>query len=234
MRTWQVSDVMTTNVATIGPETPYRDVVDLLAQRRISAVPVVDEFGRALGVVSETDLLHKVELIGEPHEWRLFEGHRRREARTKADAGKAGDLMTSPAITIYPSTPVAAAARMMDREQVKRLPVTDDLGRVVGIVTRGDLLKVHLRPDDDIRTDVTEEVVVRALGLRADAVTVTVAGGVVTLAGKLDRWTMTEAAVRLSRQVSGVVEVRDELTFDIDDRPLVDSGAWSGQPPFVA
>ena len=234
MRTWQVTDVMTMNVATVGPETPYREIVDLLVQRRISAVPVVDEFGRALGVVSETDLLHKVELIGEPHEWRLFEGHRRREARTKADAGKASELMSAPAITIYPGTPVAAAARLMDREQVKRLPVTDDLGRVVGIVTRSDLLKVHLRPDADILTEVTDEIVIRALGLRADAVTVTVVGGVITLAGELDRWSMTEAVVRLTRQVAGVVEVRDELTFDIDDRPLVEAGSWPGRPPIIA
>jgi len=232
MRTWQVRDVMTTDVATVGEQTPYREIVDVVVGRRISAVPVVDDFQRALGVVSEADLLHKVELIGEPHERRRFESRRRRSARVKADAAVARDLMTSPAVTVSPDTSLVAAAKLMDHEQVKRMPVVDDLGRLVGIVSRGDLLKVHLRPDADIRADVVQEVLRRVLAIEDGVVRVEVDGGVVTLVGQLDRRTAAELAVRLAAQVSGVVAVVDRLGYDYDDTFLAELGArpvWTGE-----
>ncbi|GAB3809242.1 CBS domain-containing protein [Micromonospora zhanjiangensis] len=231
MRTWQVRDVMTPDVATVRADTPYREIVDVLTGRRVSAVPVVDEFRHVLGVVSESDLLHKVELAGEPHERRVFEGRRRRAARTKADAAVAADLMTAPAMTAMPHTWLVSAARTMNREQVKRLPVTDDLGRLVGIVTRGDLLKVHLRPDADIRRDVVREVLNRVLAVEEGAVQVTVVDGVVRLAGQLDRRTSVEIAGRLAAQVSGVVEVVNDLGYDFDDSPL--TGVAAGRTTFA-
>ncbi|MEV4624227.1 CBS domain-containing protein [Asanoa sp. NPDC049573] len=217
MRTWQVGDVMTTDVATVDESTPYRKVVDMMTTRHVSALPVVDDFGRVLGVISEADLLHKVELIGQPHERRFFEGRRRHAARVKADANVARDLMTAPAVTAMESTTLVEAAKTMDREGIKRLPVTDDLGRLIGIVSRGDLLKVHLRHDDDIRHDVVTEVLRRILGISDDAVTVTVVGGVVTLAGRLDRRSSAEIAAQLTLQVSGVVDIIDKVEFDFDD-----------------
>lgn len=220
MRTWQVRDVMSTDVATVRADTPYRELVDVLTSRHISAVPVVDDFRHVLGVVSESDLLHKVELIGQPHERRVFEGRRRRAARVKADAAVAADLMTTPVVTTLPHTWLVSAARTMNLEQVKRLPVTDDLGRLVGIVTRGDLLKVHLRPDADIRRDVVQEVLRRVLAVEEGVVQVTVDDGVVRLTGQMDRRTSVEIAGRLAAQVSGVVEVVNELGFDFDDSPL--------------
>ena len=217
MRTWQVGDVMTTDVATVGESSPYREIVDLMTSRRVSAVPVVDDFRRVLGVISEADLLYKVELIGEPHERRIFEGRRRHEARVKADALVARDLMTAPAVTAYGSTSLVEAAKTMGHEHVKRLPVTDDLGRLVGIVSRGDLLKVHLRPDEDIRLDVVDGVLKRILGSEHGAVDVTVTDGVVTLSGRLDRHSATQIAARMAAQVSGVVRVADGLTYEFDD-----------------
>jgi CBS domain-containing protein len=211
MRTWQIRDVMTTDVATVREDTPYREIVDVLASRRVSAVPVVDDFRRVLGVVSEADLLHKVELIGEQHQRRVFEGNRRRTARVKADAAVAADLMTAPAVTALPDTPLVVAAKAMNSEQVKRLPVIDDLGRLVGIVTRGDLLKVHLRPDADIRHDVVEEVLRRVLAVEEGVVRVSVHDGVVRLAGLMDHRTSADIAGRLAAQVSGVVKVVNEL-----------------------
>lgn len=217
MRTWQVDDVMTTDVATVRESTPYREIVDLMASRHISAVPVVDDFRRVVGVISEADLLYKVELIGEPHERRIFEGRRRHAARVKADATLAHELMTAPAVTVLSGTPLVAAAKQMDRERVKRLPVTDDLGRLIGIVSRGDLLKVHMRPDEDIKRDVIDEVLKRVLAVDDGLVDVAVADGVVTLSGRLDRRSSTEIAARLAAQVSGVVRVADGLTYEFDD-----------------
>lgn len=223
MRTWQVRDVMSTDVVTVPADTPYRKIVDVLTERNISAVPVVDDFGRVLGVVSEADLLHKIEFVGQPHERRVFERGRRRTARTKAEAAVAAELMTTPAITTHPETSLTAAAKTMNREQVKRLPVVDDLGRPVGIVTRSDLLKVHLRPDTDIRQDVEREVLRRVLAVEEGMINVIVEDGVVRLVGRVDRRSSAEIAGRLAAQVSGVVEVINDLGYDFDDSRLAGS-----------
>ncbi|SBT39334.1 CBS domain-containing protein [Micromonospora auratinigra] len=220
MRTWQVQDVMTTDVAAVTEGAAYREIVDVLTGRRVTAVPVVDGARRVLGVVSEADLLYKVELLGQPHERRIFPDRHQREARAKAGATLAVDLMTAPPVTVSPDASLAEAARLMDARRVKRLPVVDDLGRLVGIVTRGDLLKVHLRPDGDIRRDVVDEVLRHTLGVPDRVVDVTVTGGVVTLTGQLDRWSTVQLALRLTRQVSGVVEVVDALGYAIDDAPM--------------
>ncbi|KKK05909.1 MULTISPECIES: CBS domain-containing protein [unclassified Micromonospora] len=220
MRTWQVDDVMTRDVATAREETPYRKIVDVLIRRGISAVPVVDSFGRVLGVVSEADLLHRVERAGHPDERRVFEGRRRRTAREKAGALVAKDLMTSPAVTTTARASLPAAARLMDREVVKRLPVLDDLGRLVGIVTRSDLLRVHLRTDAEIREDVVQEVLRRVLAVRDGLVTVQVRDGEVTLDGRLDRRSAVELAGRLAAHVGGVVQVHNAIGYDVDDTTL--------------
>jgi CBS-domain-containing membrane protein len=227
MKNWHVDDVMTKVVLTVAEDAPYRAIVDLLIRHRLSAVPVVDDFRRVTGVVSEADLLRKIEYAGEEQP-RLFEGRRRRGERIKATARTAADLMSSPAVTAMEGTPVAAAARLMDHEGVKRLPVTDDLGHLVGIVSRGDLLKVHLRPDDDIRHDI-EEGILRVYA--ADDVTtveVTVQDGLVTLTGRIDRRSTVENASRLIRQVAGVVGVVDKLEFDYDDDNVLGAGITYG------
>jgi CBS domain-containing protein len=228
MRTWRVSDVMTMDVAAVGAQTPYREIIDVVTARRISAVPVVDADRRVLGVVSEADLLHKVELIGEPNQRRIFASRRQRAAQRKAEAGVAQELMTTPAVTVYGHTALVAAARTMEREDIKRLPVVDDLGRLVGIVTRGDLLKVHLRPDAEIRADVVREVLGKVLSIEEGKVEVTVVGGVVQLAGRIDRRSSAQLALKLAAQVSGVVEVVDELDYEFDDTVL------AGRPAFLA
>ncbi|GAB4107066.1 CBS domain-containing protein [Micromonospora taraxaci] len=217
MRTWQVGDVMTQEVETVTVETPYREIVDVLLRRGVSAVPVIDGFRRVLGVVSEADLLHRVECAGEPVHRRVFESRRRRGARAKGAALLAGDLMTAPAVSTYAETPLSGAARLMDHEQVKRLPVLDDLGRLVGIVSRGDLLRVHLRSDAAIREDVVQEVLRRVLAVRDGLVTVEVRHGDVTLAGRLDRRSAVDLAGRLAGQVSGVVRVINAITYEADD-----------------
>ncbi|MEV7629763.1 CBS domain-containing protein [Actinoplanes sp. NPDC089786] len=227
MRKWTVSDVMTKAVVSVPPDAPYRAVVDILMEKRVSAVPVVDDFHRVAGVVSEADLLRKIEYAGD-EEPRMFEGRRRRADRTKAKARRARDLMSSPAITAQQQTTIAAAARLMDGEGVKRLPVVDDAGRLVGIVTRGDLLKVHLRPDDEIRSDVSDSIERDLLAEDAKGVAVTVTEGVVTLSGKVERWSTTELADHVVRQTPGVVSVVNRLDYTFDDRAIVGPGVITG------
>lgn len=211
-----VGDVMSGDVIRIREDTPYRAIVDLLMERRISAVPVVDEANRVIGVVSEADLLHRVEFLGAEHERRVFERPSRQEARAKATAACARDLMTSPAVTVTPQTPVAGAAKVMATAGVKRLVVVDDGGRLAGIVARSDLLTMYARPDADVRDAVTG-IVHDELWLDPATVGVEVTDGVVTLTGTVDRRSTAAILARLAGGLPGVVEVVDRLAWDRDD-----------------
>ncbi|UQU61875.1 CBS domain-containing protein [Couchioplanes caeruleus] len=230
MRLWRVDDVMTRDVVAVQTGTPYRAVVDLLISRRVSAVPVVTRFQRVVGIVSEADLMHKVEAAGGRP--RLVVSRRRRAEQAKAGARTAGDVMTSPVVTVLPSLSVAAAARRMHQAQVKRLPVEDDLGRLIGIVSRGDLLKVHLRTDEDVRRDVVDEILPHALGAPDATVRVEARDGVVTLRGRVHFRSAAERIASLARQVPGVVGVADGLTYDVDDSMM--AGSDLGTPFGVA
>jgi CBS domain-containing protein len=226
MKNWTVDDVMTTAVVTVGPTAPYRALVDVLVGHRFSAVPVVDEFLRVTGVVSEADLLRKIEYAGN-EEPRMFDGRRRRGERAKATASTAESLMTSPPVVALSGTSIAAAARLMDSEGVKRLPVVDDLGRLIGIVSRADLLKVHLRLDDEIRKD-AEDGVLRNVTVESEPIRIDVVDGVVTMTGTVDRWSTKDIAVRLVRQIAGVAEVVDEIEYEYDDRNVLGTGVAFG------
>ncbi|MFF9624734.1 CBS domain-containing protein [Streptomyces griseosporeus] len=204
-----VSDVMTRHVATVGPRTPFKEIVRTLRDRRVSALPVVDGSGGVVGVVSEADLLPK-------EEFRDRDPDRRTQLRRLADLAKAGsdaaeDLMTSPAVTIAPGATLAQAARVMARARVKRLPVTDDSGRLLGIVSRADLLKVFLRDDGDIAEQVRREVTAYLFPGPASDVRVDVQDGVVRLGGRIRDRALVPVAARLVRAVEGVVDVRFEL-----------------------
>jgi CBS domain-containing protein len=216
MRQWRVKDVMTTDVVTVLADTPYGEIVNTLAKHKISAVPVLDTFGRVLGVVSEADLLHKVEFIGD-HGQRIFEWGTRKANRAKAEGATAQDLMTTPAVTIQPAISVVVAAKRLEEEHIKRLPVVDEMGRLVGIVARRDLLRMYLRPDQDLREDVVEGVLRKVLWVDPLTVKADVADGVVTLSGELDRKSTAELAVHITKTVPGVIRVVDQLTWAYDD-----------------
>ena len=226
MKLWRVDDVMTKDVVSVTEDTPYRDIVDLLIDRRVSAVPVVDRSGRPAGLVSEADLLHKVEAGGAAP--RIFDAWRRRGDRAKAGGRTAADVMTSPVVTAEPSLSLAAAARRMHREHVKRLPVVDSTGQLIGIVTRSDLLKVHRRTDGEIRHDVVDEALRHVMAINGGPVQVECVDGVVTLAGRVQFRSTADLIAGLTRQVPGVVDVADGLTFDIDDNVI--SGSRIGTP----
>ena len=227
MKTWTVGDVMTVGVVSVDETASYRDVVDLLIGKRFSAVPVVDDFQRVIGVVSEADLLRKIEYGGNEAP-RIFDGSRRRGDRRKALGRTAADLMSVPAVVTFAGASITAAARQMDSEGVKRLPVVDDLGRLAGIVSRADLLKVHLRTDQEILAAIETEVLRTFLPDESATVDAAVVNGVVALSGWVDRWSSMEMAVRLSRQVPGVVDVTSTLEFRFDDRHVRDIHMGTG------
>jgi CBS-domain-containing membrane protein len=216
MSRWTVSNVMTTSVVAVREDASFREIVDALETRKVSGLPIVDQQNRVVGVVSETDLLTKLEFTGEAKHPRLFEGRRVRLAREKAGGEVARDLMTAPPVTVMTDTPVVTAARLMATVGVKRLPVVNLAGRLVGIVTRSDLLKVFLRPDAENRADVLQAL--RHLSVAESCqVGVDVNQGVVTLTGEVEHKSAVETVVRLAQRVDGVIGVIDRLTYRHDD-----------------
>jgi CBS domain-containing protein len=194
----RVQDVMTIEVVVAHPTTPIKQVADLLAGHGLSALPVIDGQGRVLGVVSETDLL----------------GDSQRPAGGPM-ATTAGEVMTSPAVTVSPHATLTEAARRMQAGGLKRLPVVAGSGRLIGIVSRADLLRPLVRPDEHISRDV-EELLERKL-LVAAGVEVEVRDGIVTLTGQLERRSLISILVGLADGIEGVVRVEDWLTFAYDD-----------------
>ncbi|MEU9239587.1 CBS domain-containing protein [Streptomyces sp. NPDC048385] len=204
-----VGDVMTRAAVAVGRDVPFKDVVALLDQWKISALPVLEGEGRVIGVVSEADLLPK-------EEFRDSDPDRFVQRERSADLAKAGgltakDLMSAPAVTVHADATLAEAARIMARRRVKRLPVVDGVGLLRGVVSRADLLKVFLREDEELTEEVRREVVERLFPLSADHIQVEVTEGVVTLTGWVDGTDLVPVAERLARAVEGVVDVRCHL-----------------------
>jgi len=202
---------MTRRVITACPSTGYKELARRMTEHAVSALPVVDvvgDEGKLVGIVSEADLLAKKGA----NPWRYLEA-RSRGDEARAEALTAADLMTSPAITVRAEDSLAQAARLMHRKHVKRLPVMDSEGRLVGIVSRGDLVKAFLRSDESIRQEVRNDVMARALHLDPEAVKVTVDEGVVKLEGSLQSKRLVVVLRRLVRGIEGVVGVEDRLTF---------------------
>ncbi|MEV0591444.1 CBS domain-containing protein [Nonomuraea cavernae] len=216
-----VKDVMTTEVASVRGDTPFKDIAETLISGGISAVPVVDDDRHVIGMVSEADLLRKEEFreqfYREGYQPPLRARLRHPKGRQKAAGDTAAELMSSPAISVSPEASAVSAARLMDSRDVKRLAVVDPDGRLVGIVSRRDLVKLFLRGDEDIAAEVRDDILERALWVDTSHVTVEVHQGVVTLSGWMDRRSEAGIAARMTQRVNGVVDVIDNLTWKQDD-----------------
>jgi CBS domain-containing protein len=209
-----VKDVMTTRVIWVRKDASFREMAIALREHGVSAFPVMDEGGRVIGVVSEADLLTKQALDGgEDGMPGMIAGLLRRREQEKARGITAGDLMTSPPVTIGPQDTVEHAARLMYTHRVKRLPVVDAAGRLVGIIGRADVLAVFDRSDSQIRAEITNDVMRREFLMDPKGLAVTVKDGVVTLQGSPGTAVVGSEIVRRVRHVQGVVAVRDRLTY---------------------
>ena len=212
-----VKDLMTTPVVTVQPTTPFKEIVARLMRHKISAVPVVDHDQRVLGMVSEADLLLKEEFPEPDKPIPLFWTKRARLDRAKAAAAMARDLMTMAVVSIAPEATAAEAARRMHTAGVKRLPVVER-GRLVGIVSRADLLKVFDRSDADIRREIIQDVILGEFMMAPSRFFLHVRDGVVVLQGRVERRNLLPYLVRAVQGVEGVVRVEDRLTYDLDDQ----------------
>ncbi|MFM9373196.1 CBS domain-containing protein [Streptomyces sp. Da 82-17] len=214
-----VHEVMTRDVVTAARSTPFKEIARIFADHDISAVPVVDDRGRVLGIVSEADLLRATaelpDLEGRSAGVRLLA-----QERGVPDEESAADLMTAPVHCAHPDWNLVETARTMRRKGVKRLPVTDETGRLVGIVSRSDLLRPFLRSDAAIREEIERDVLARTLGLPSDTIRVTVSDGVVALDGRVGERADIPVIERLCRSVDGVVALHASIAYDYDNLAL--------------
>lgn len=215
----KVRDVMTSDVITVRPDARLREVAGLLSDHRISGLPVVDDDGRCIGVVSEADLL--VKQLSRPRarrlplEWIIGMRHDPEEFRRRA-ARTAAEVMSSPAVTISPDRPLGEAAALMVDRAVNRLPVVSEEG-LIGIVTRADLVDAFLRLDEEIARVIRQDVLRRTMWLDPGEFEIDVRDGLVRIAGRVDRRSTARIIERLIGLVDGVSELHSTLAWDLDD-----------------
>ena len=215
MRHYQVRDVMTANPKTVTPATPLKNVADILVRGRIGVVPVLTPHGKVAGVVAEGNLLRKEQLQRDPDgRHSLHLPYRTR--RDIATAETAGELMDHYPATVQAGTSVAEAARLMDRHQSRFLLVTGEDGKLLGVVTAQDLLRVFLRTDAAIEAKISRDVLPLCLGTNPVLVQVEVTDGVVRLTGELKRKSMLAAVLPAVRAVDGVIDVTAQVDYAID------------------
>jgi predicted transcriptional regulator len=192
----RVKDIMTIHVVAVGSDASYQEMAAMLRAYRVSGLPVVDAEGTVVGVVSETDLL----------------------TRRTAAGGTAADLMTCPAVTTSPDELVSRVARLMSRRKLHRLPVVDRQGHLVGIVCRSDVLSVFTRPDEEIRHEITQDLILDGFFTDPDRLMVTVKDGIVTLAGAPGSVVLGRSIVDQVWHVEGVIAVRDRFSYPLADQ----------------
>lgn len=232
MRKLRIDDVMTRTVVFVREDTPFKDVVRSMLEHRVSGVPVLDAEERLVGIVTEADLLTIEEGKVEPKHRRSFlewvlQPSRLAEIEREAADVRAEDIMTPSVVTARPEMKIPEAAKLMLDAQVKRLPVIDEEGKVLGIVSRRDLLQPFLRTDEEIAHEIREDVVFRTMWIDPDTIGVEVERGLVSLRGTVERKSVAEILVELVHRVEGVVGVEDEIGYRRDDRKVRPQGAFS-------
>lgn len=216
-----VQDVMTARVIWVKQEASFKEMAAALRGNRVSAFPVVDDQHKVIGVVSEADLLTKEALIDEPEGLpAVITGILHRRDQEKARGVTAGDLMTRPPVIVHPGDTIEHAAKLMYDHRVKRLPVVDQDGQLVGIVSRADVLSVFDRKDEDISREIQNQVILYEFHADPKSFAVAVKDGVVTVDGKPGTSELGHEIVRRIRHVPGVVAVRDRLSYP-EEYPLV-------------
>lgn len=222
-----VRDVMTQSVISVHPGAPLKEVAQLLVDHRISGLAVVDDEGAVLGVVSEADFLVKEQgaeaVRHRPLAWLLGESRESRSRLAKLGALTAGEAMTAPAITVSSSCRITQAAAQMTARGVNRLPVVDD-GRLVGIVTRADLVRAYVRTDDELAGTIRDKVLLRILWLDPELFTVVVKDGAASISGHVERRSIAEMIEHAVGMVPGIMSVRADVTWAMDDSRLKPAG----------
>ncbi len=199
----QVLDLMTTEVFTVSPTTPIKEAAQLMFRHRVSGLPVVEEDGTLTGIITEADFL-RLEVA-------------RGEADDPMPVEEVAEIMTRGVVTIGSEEGLAEAAKIMVVQDVKRLPVVDDQERLLGIISRLDIVAVFTRPDEVIEDEIREDLVRRVLFVDPDVIEVSVRGGVVTFRGEIGTRNESRLLEELARRLDGVMRVENELSWRVDD-----------------
>ncbi|MFE5666710.1 CBS domain-containing protein [Streptomyces niveus] len=218
-----IGELMTRDVVSVRLDTPFKEIARALADHGVSAVPVLDDGDRPVGVVSEADLLRKAanrsDMSG-----RTPLPHLEAWERARAEGVVAAEIMNAPAICAHPQWTVVEAARLMAEQHVKRLPVVDETDKLLGIVSRSDLLRVFLRRDSAIHEEISRDILARTLRLAPSAVTADVEQGQVSLHGAVDDEHTAAVLLRLCGSVDGVVAVSEDLKHPSEETGLTETG----------
>lgn len=199
----QVLDVMTADVFKVSPSTPIKEAAQLMFRHRVSGLPVVDEGGKLTGIITEADFL-RLEVA-------------RAEADDPAPIEMVSEVMSRGVVTVGPEEGLAEAAKIMVVQDVKRLPVVDADERLLGIISRLDIVAVFTRPDEIIEDEIREDVLRRVLFVDPDAIEVTVKNGIVALSGEIGTRDEARLLEELARRLDGVMRVDNQLTWRLDD-----------------
>lgn len=199
----QVLDLMTTEVFKVSPATPIKEAAQLMFRHRVSGLPVVEEDGTLTGIITEADFL-RLEVA-------------RSEADDPIPVEEVAEIMTRGVVTIAPEVGLAEAAKIMVVQDVKRLPVVDDQERLLGIISRLDIVAVFTRPDEIIEDEIREDLVRRVLFVDPDVMDVSVRSGVVTFRGEIGTRNESRLLEELARRLDGVMRVDNQLSWRLDD-----------------
>lgn len=216
----KVRDVMTTDPLRVSPDTGLREAARLMVRHRVSGLPVVDEAGHLVGILTEGDFIRQEATRDRPHGVSLLDALFGEGELPAVTAETVAEVMTRSVVTITPEATLGEAARVMGRRNIKSLPVVDLDGELVGIISRSDVVGAFAKPDDVIEDEIREDVIRRLLFLDPQLVGVSVNDGVVSLAGELENRTEVQLLEELSRRIAGVVRVESRLTYKVDDRRL--------------
>ena len=210
----RVRDLMTTDLVTVTPEAPIKEAAALMVQHGVSGLVVTDGEGEAAGIVSEADFVKSEANRGARERAGLLRWFGR-SSGPEIPGTRVGEIMTSPVITVDPDVHYRAAARIMDRRGVKRLPVLAD-GRLVGVLSRADIVRAFNRTDKEIRDEIIEELLPTVLWIDPERLDVTVEDGVVALSGRLATKVDVELVDYMTRRVDGVVDITTNLSWEFD------------------
>ena len=214
----KVRDLMTTDPITTTPDAPLKEAARTMVREKVSGLPVMED-GKLVGIVTEGDFLRQEANRDQPYRLSLLEALFG-DGGAEPAVETVGEVMTEPVITITADATVSEAARVMSHRRVKRLPVVDDDGNLIGVISRADVVNAFTKPDEVIEDEVREDIVRRLLFLEPDAVDVDVKDGVVTLSGELENRTEAHLLEELTRRIAGVVRVVSHLSYEVDDERI--------------
>jgi CBS domain-containing protein len=216
----KVRDIMTTDPISVRGDTRLKEAARIMVGNNVSGLPVIDDTGRLIGIVTEGDFLRQEASRDRPYRLSLLDALFG-EGETEAPVAETvAEVMTEKVATIGPDATIGEAARVMSSRNVKRLPVVEGGGALVGIISRSDVVSAFTKPDDVIEDEVREDIIRRLLFLDPESLEVSVRDGVVRLDGELENRTEVQLLEELSRRITGVVKVESRLTYTVDDRRI--------------